>query len=184
LNKKRVQKEKAFLLPYKCPGLAYNDKIFYIFFSLIMRNINRVIGGDLPEGSSIDLVSGTKGYDIEIRYYRESRLQKLSLSEKVSDMRIIRTENSDGSLSPLESGIIGGSVASTPGFLGAYLTAKEPDAVIFLCNLKDGRHFYGYCSLPFYEKMAAVLLPKNKQRGGGCMVILLMPALFLCKKIF
>ncbi len=171
-------------MPYKCYELEYNQRISHIFFSTIMRNINSVIGGDLPEGSSIDIVSRAKGYEIEIRYYRASSLHRLLLSANVSDIRIIRTESSDGSLSPLESGIIGGSVASTPGFLGAYLTAKEPDAVIFVCNLKDGRCFYGYCSRVFYEKMAAILFPKNKLRHAGCMATLSVMALYIFKKIF
>jgi hypothetical protein len=149
-----------------------------------MKQLNTVIGGDFPEGSSIDLLKTSKGYAVEIRDRGSGSLHRFSLSADVSEIRPMRSENMDGSLSPLESGIIGGAVASYPGFLGAYLTAKEPDAFVFLCRLKDGRQFYGYCSRAFYEKMARAFSQGRDLSVGCCMSsLILIPFCFL-KKIF
>ncbi len=156
--------------------------LIYIFFR--MRKLNTVIVGDFPEGSSISLINTTKGYDVEIRYYRGSSLHRFLLSGNVSDMGIVRRQSSDGSLSALESGIIGGSIASMPGFLGAYLTAKEADAVIFYCTLKDGRSFYGYCTRMFYEKAAGTVLKRNRLQARGCLFPALMLPVMIFKKIF
>lgn len=96
---------------------------------------------------------------------------------------IIRTQGADGSLTPLESGIIGGSVASLPGFLGAYLTAKQPEGVVFLCRLKDGRHFYGYCTRLLYENIINIVFKRKNMDTGCCMLSLLLAAFYFFKKM-
>jgi hypothetical protein len=148
-----------------------------------MENKGKVAGGDFPEGSSIDLVRTGRGYNVQVSYREGSSRRSFLLKGKVHSLKVLRDQMPDGSLSPLESGIIGGSVTGIPGFLGAYLSAKEPDGVIFLCMLIDGRHFYGYCSRLFYENMRSILTGKKKYYQSGCLVSVFSAALFMVKKI-
>ncbi|MCL4378272.1 MAG: hypothetical protein M1409_07835 [Actinobacteria bacterium] len=68
---------------------------------------NVIIKGDFPEGSNIDFTNYISKEDIEISWAEGWKTKSFTLEGQVDRVEII---NKDAGLTPLEGGIIGGSV--------------------------------------------------------------------------
>jgi len=106
---------------------------------------SKVLSGDFPAGAKI-VPAGFMVQDIEIRWYEGFHLKHESLKGKIARLEILDKNNLPpgltGGLTPLEGGIIGGSVAKFNGFLAGCLSLSgDKDIVLFICYLRDERHF-------------------------------------------
>ena len=107
---------------------------------------SRIISGDFPANAVLK-PTGFLLQDISVIWSEGFSLKTESLKGKIERFELVDKNNyaynnTDGSLTPLEGGIIGGSVAGFKGFLAGYLSLPdEQNTVIFICYLKDGRHF-------------------------------------------
>jgi hypothetical protein len=117
-----------------------------------MENINIIINGDFPAGSKIETAGSFSNTDIFISWYEGFTLKNYSLKGTLSEIKVINKEEYSEGLSPLESGIIGGSVAGLDGFLAGYLMAPdEPSGIIISCKTYDGLSFTAFVSNDVYE---------------------------------
>ena len=116
---------------------------------------NEIIGGDFPKGSNIDFTNDLLKDDIEISRAEGWRTNSYSLRGNVDRVELIDKFQIEGDgLTPLEGGIIGGSVAGLDGFLAGYLSLNgDGEGVVFDCYLKDGRSFTASCSPELYNKL-------------------------------
>jgi hypothetical protein len=107
---------------------------------------SKIISGDFPRNAVLK-PTGFLMQDISVIWSKGFSLKTESLKGKIERIELSDKNNpgysyTDGSLTPLEGGIIGGSVAGLNGFLAGYLSLPdERNAVFFICYLKDGRHF-------------------------------------------
>ena len=104
-----------------------------------------IIGGDFPKGATLEPV-GFLQQDIEIRWFEGFRLKRESLKGNIQRIEQLDKDNLPdkytNGLTPLEGGIIGGSVAGFNGFLAGYLSLLDnEEGVLFACYLNDGRYF-------------------------------------------
>ena len=114
-----------------------------------MKNV--IIKGDFPEGSSIDFTNYFSKEDIGISWIEGWKTKSFMLKGQVDRVEII---NKGEGLTPLEGGIIGGSVAGLNGFLAGYLSLTgDEDGVVFVCYLKDGRYFAAHATPEIYNKL-------------------------------
>ncbi|MHB1377174.1 MAG: hypothetical protein ACYCXB_07100 [Candidatus Humimicrobiaceae bacterium] len=116
---------------------------------------NEIIGGYFPRGSNIDFTNYLLKDDMEISWVEDGRTNSFELRGNVDRVEIDdKSQTMDDGLTPLEGGIIGGSVAGPDGFLAGYLSLSgDEDGVVFICNLKDGRSFTANCSPEIYNKL-------------------------------
>jgi len=116
---------------------------------------NEIIKGDFPQGSSIDFSNYLIKSDIEISWTEGWRVNSFNLRGNIHSIEIVdKSQIQDESLTPLEGGIIGGSVAGLNGFLAGYLSLDDDEgAVIFNCYLRDGRYFIARSSPEIYNKL-------------------------------
>jgi len=116
---------------------------------------NEIIGRDFPKGSNIDHANYLLKDDIEISWTEGWRTNSFKLRGNIDRVEIVDKINiRDDGLTPLEGGIIGGSVAGLDGFLAGYLSfSGDEDGVVFICYLKDGRSFTANCSPEIYNKL-------------------------------
>ena len=116
---------------------------------------NEIIGGDFPKGSNIDFTNYLLKDDIEISWMEGWGTNIFKLRGNINRVELIDKSQIEGDgLTPLEGGIIGGSVAGPDGFLAGYLSLSgEEDGVVFMCYLKDGRSFTANCSPEIYNKL-------------------------------
>jgi hypothetical protein len=117
-----------------------------------MENINIIINGDFPAGSKIETAGSFPNTDIFISWYEGFTLKNYSLKETLSEIKVMdKAEYSEG-LSPLENGIVGGSVAGLDGFLAGYLVAPdESSGIIISCKTNEGLSFTAFVSNYVYE---------------------------------
>ena len=106
---------------------------------------SEIISGDFPRGATLEVV-GFFRYDVQILWHEGFRAKRESLKGKIENIELLDKENLpidiEEGLSPLEGGIIGGSVAGYDGFLAGYLSLSDnEELVLFVCYLKDGRAF-------------------------------------------
>ena len=116
---------------------------------------NEIIGGDFPKGSNIDFVNYLLKDEIEISWAEGWGSNSFSLRGNVEKVEPVdKSQIEDDGLTPLEGGIIGGSITGLDGFLAGYLSLSvDEDGVVFICYLKDGRSFTANCSLEIYNKL-------------------------------
>ena len=116
---------------------------------------NEIIGGDFPKGSNIDFTNYLLKDDIEISWMEGWRTNSFKLKENVERVEIVdKSQYENNGLTPLEGGIIGGSITGLDGFLAGYLSISgDEDGVVFICYLKDGRYFIAHSSLKIYNKL-------------------------------
>ena len=116
---------------------------------------NEVIGGDFPRGSNIDFTNYQLKDDIEISWFEGLRTNGFKLRGDIDRIEIADNyQTGEGGLTPLEGGIIGGSVAGLDGFLAGYLSLSgDEDEVVFNCYLKDGQSFIARTSPEIYNKL-------------------------------
>lgn len=119
---------------------------------------SRIISGDFP----INAVLKPTGFllrDISIIWSEGFSLKAESLKGKIDRLELLDKKyypygSPDDSLTPLEGGIIGGSIAGLNGFLAGYMSLPDnQDAVIFICYLKDGRHFIAVSDYEMYVNL-------------------------------
>ena len=114
-----------------------------------MKNV--IIKGDFPEGSNIDFTNYFSKEGIGISWIEGWKTKSFRLRGQVDRVEII---NKGEGLTPLEGGIIGGSVAGLNGFLAGYLSlTSDEGGVVFICYLKDGRYFVAHTSPEIYKKL-------------------------------
>jgi hypothetical protein len=114
-----------------------------------MKNV--IVKGDFSEGSNIDFINYFSKEDIGISWMEGWKTKSFALKGQIDRVEII---NQEEGLSPLEGGIIGGSVAGLNGFLAGYLSlAGDEDGFVFVCYLKDGRYFAAHTSPEIYNKL-------------------------------
>ncbi len=104
-----------------------------------------IIEGDFPKGAS-PVLSGLLAQYVEISWSEGWAGKSESLKGKIDkieflDRGSLPIEFSGDSLTPLEGGIIGGSVAGYDGFLAGYL------------SLPDSREGVLFCVLPYRRKI-------------------------------
>jgi len=116
---------------------------------------NEVIGGDFPRGSNIDFTNYQLKDDIEISWFEGLRTNSFKLRGDIERVEIAdNSQTGEGGLTPLEGGIIGGSVAGPGGFLAGYLSlGGDEEGVIFNCYLKDGQYFTARTSPEIYNRL-------------------------------
>jgi hypothetical protein len=120
-----------------------------------------IVEGDFPKGASL-APAGLFAQDIEISWAEEWMSKSESLKGKIDKIELLDkgslpAEFSGDSLTPLEGGIIGGSVAGYDGFLAGYLSLPDSrEAVLFSCYLKDGRYFVSISDIEMYNLMLSL----------------------------
>ncbi len=117
-----------------------------------------IVEGDFPKGSALGpaglfaqdaAVSWSEGWTTKSENLK-GKIDKIELLDRGS----VPADFSGGSLTPLEGGIIGGSVAGYDGFLAGYLsTPDSQEAVLFACYLTDGRYFVCISDIEMYNLM-------------------------------
>jgi hypothetical protein len=105
---------------------------------------NEIIDGDFPKGSNIDFTNYLLKDDIEISWAEGWRTSSFSLRGSVDRVELVDKSQTEGDgLTPLEGGIIGGSVAGLDGFLAGYLSLSgDEDSIVFICFLLNQTVFY------------------------------------------
>ena len=107
---------------------------------------SKIISGDFPANAVLK-PTGFLLRDISVIWSEGFSLKTESLKGKIERLELLDKNNpgydfDNGSLTPVEGGILGGSVTGLSGFLAGYLSLLEDqDSVFFICYLKDGRHF-------------------------------------------
>ena len=116
---------------------------------------NEVIGGDFRRGSNIDFTNYLLKDDIEISWFEGLRTNSFKIRGHIDRVEIAgNSQTGEGGLTPLEGGIIVGSVAGLDGFLAGYLSLSgDEDEVVFNCYLKDGQYFTARTSPEIYKKL-------------------------------
>jgi hypothetical protein len=122
---------------------------------------SKIISGDFPAGAEIK-PAGFLMQDIAIIWSEGFTLKTESLRGKIERVELLDKNNlshelSGGGLTPLEGGIIGGSVASLNGFLAGYLSLPDNEnAVLMACYLKDGRYFTAITDYEMYMNLQKI----------------------------
>ena len=122
---------------------------------------SKIISGDFPTNAVLK-PTGFLLRDISVIWSEGFSLKTESLKGKIERLKLLDKNNypfssPDESLTPLEGGIIGGSVAGLNGFLAGYLSLPdEQNAVIFKCYLKDGRHFVAASDYEMYANLLKI----------------------------
>ena len=120
-----------------------------------------IIDGDFPKGATLE-PSGFLQQDVGIRWVEGWISKTESLKGKIKNIELLDRNNmpaeySGGSLTPLEGGIIGGSVAGYGGFLAGYLSLLDnEEAVLFMCHLTDGRYFVSIADIEMYNLLLRI----------------------------
>jgi len=120
-----------------------------------------IVEGDFPEGATL-VSAGLPAQDVEISWVDGLVPDKESLKGKIErieflDRGSLPIEFFNDSLTPLEGGIIGGSVAGYPGFLAGYLSLPDSrEAVLFMCHLSDGRYFRAISDIEMYNLIISI----------------------------
>ena len=120
-----------------------------------------IVEGDFPKGSTL-APAGLFAQDAEISWAEGWTFKAESLKGKIDKIKLLDrgslpAEFSGDSLTPLEGGIIGGSVAGYDGFLAGYLSMPDSrEAVLFVCYLTDGRYFVCISDIEIYNLMVSI----------------------------
>ena len=115
-----------------------------------------IVEGDFPKGSTL-APAGLFAQDIKISWSEGWTSKAESLKGKIDKIELldkgsVPADFSGDNLTPLEGGIIGGSVAGYDGFLAGYLSTPDSrDAVLFACYLTDGRYFVSISDIEMYN---------------------------------
>jgi hypothetical protein len=124
---------------------------------------SKIISGDFPTNAVLK-PTGFLLRDISVIWSEGFSLKTENLKGKIERLELLDKNNypynsTDESLTPLEGGIIGGSVAGLNGFLAGYLSLPDwQNAVIFICYLKDGRHFIAISDYEMYTNLNKISL--------------------------
>ena len=119
---------------------------------------SKIISGDFPTNAVLK-PTGFLLRDISVIWSEGFTLKTESLKSKIERLELLDKNNypyssPDESLTPLEGGIIGGSVAGLDGFLAGYLSLQDKqNAVIFICYLKDSRYFIAISDYEMYANL-------------------------------
>ena len=122
---------------------------------------SKIISGDFPTNAVLK-PTGFLLRDISVIWSEGFTLKTESLKSKIERLELLDKNNypyssPDESLTPLEGGIIGGSVAGLDGFLAGYLSLQDKqNAVIFICYLKDGRNFIAVSDYKMYANLQKI----------------------------
>jgi hypothetical protein len=117
-----------------------------------------IVEGDFPKGATL-APSGLFSQDVVITWAESWKTRAESLKSKIDKIELLDRDSlpadfSGGNLTPLEGGIIGGSVAGYEGFLAGYLSLPDNrEAVLFSCYLTDGRCFVCISDIEMYNLM-------------------------------
>lgn len=121
-----------------------------------------IVEGDFPKGATLAPaglieqdagVSWVDGWTSKTERLKD-KIEKIELLDRGSSQS---AEFSGDSLTPLEGGIIGGSVAGYDGFLAGYLSLPDSrEAVLFSCYLTDGRYFVCISDIEMYNLMISI----------------------------
>jgi hypothetical protein len=120
-----------------------------------------IVEGDFPKGATL-APSGLFAQDVLITWAESWKTRAESLKNKIDKIELLDkgslpADFSGDSLTPLEGGIIGGSVAGYEGFLAGYLSLPDDqEAVLFSCYLTDGRYFVCISDIEMYNLMLSI----------------------------
>lgn len=120
-----------------------------------------ILGGDFPKGAVLS-PSGMLEGDVEIRWAEGWLSKSESLRNKVENIELmdkgtLAADYTGGGLTPVEGGIIGGSVAGYEGFLAGYLSLPDmEETVLFTCHLSDGRFFIAVSDIEMYNLISSI----------------------------
>jgi hypothetical protein len=120
-----------------------------------------IVEGDFPKGAALE-PSGLFAQDIIITWSEGWKTRTESIKSKIDKIELLDrgslpADFSGSSLTPLEGGIIGGSVAGYEGFLAGYLSLPDnQEAVLFSCYLMDGRYFVCISGIEMYNMMLSI----------------------------
>ena len=120
-----------------------------------------IIEGDFPKGATLE-PSGLFAQDVDISWVDGWMPKAESLKGKIEKIELLDRGNlpdefSGNGLTPLEGGIIGGSVAGYDGFLAGYLSLTDSqEAVLFACYLTDGRYFVSISDIEMYKLLLSI----------------------------
>ena len=120
-----------------------------------------IVEGDFPKGATL-APAGLIEQNAEISWVDgwtskterlKGKIEKIELLDRGSQS----SGSSGGGLTPLEGGIIGGSVAGYDGFLAGYLSLPDSrEAVLFSCYLTDERYFVCISDIEMYNLMLSL----------------------------
>jgi hypothetical protein len=120
-----------------------------------------IVEGDFPKGAIL-APAGLIEQDAEISWVDGWISKTERLKDKIEKIELLDrgmqpAEFSGNSLTPLEGGIIGGSIAGYDGFLAGYLSLPDSqEAVLFSCYLTDGRYFVCISDIEMYNLMLGI----------------------------
>jgi hypothetical protein len=120
-----------------------------------------IVEGDFPKGATLE-PSGLFAQDVAVRWADGWASKSENLKGKIDKIELldrgsVPADFSGSSLTPLEGGIIGGSVAGYEGFLAGYLSLPgNQEAVLFSCYLTDGRYFVCISGIEMYNMMLSI----------------------------
>jgi hypothetical protein len=115
-----------------------------------------IVEGDFPKGSIL-ASAGLIEQNVEISWVDGWVSKTERLKDKIEKIELLDrgsrpADLSGDSLTPLEGGIIGGSIAGYDGFLAGYLSLPDSrEAVLFSCYLTDGRYFVCISDIEMYN---------------------------------
>jgi hypothetical protein len=120
-----------------------------------------IVEGDFPTGAIL-APARLFAQDVEISWTDGLIPKTENLKGKIDrieflDRGKLPIKFSGGNLTPLEGGVIGGSVAGYQGFLAGYLSLPDSrDAVLFRCYLPDGRYFTAVSDIEMYNLIISI----------------------------
>jgi hypothetical protein len=120
-----------------------------------------IVEGDFPKGATLE-PSGLFAQDIIITWSEGWKTRTESIKSKIDKIELldrgsVPADFTGSSITPLEGGIIGGSIAGYEGFLAGYLSLPDnQEAVLFSCYLIDGRYFVCISDIEMYNLMLSI----------------------------
>jgi hypothetical protein len=128
---------------------------------IITHMKGEIVEGDFPKGATL-APAGLIVQDAEISWVDGWTSKTERLRDKIEKIELLDrgslpAEFSGNSLTPLEGGIIGGSVAGYDGFLAGYLSLPvNQEAALFSCYLTDGRYFVCISDTEMYNLLLSI----------------------------
>lgn len=114
--------------------------------------VDTIIEGNFPKGARINLLESGS---IIISWLEGWKTKSYILNGQINRIEILKKKEG---LTRLEGGIIGGSVAGLPGFIGGYLSLEgDENNIVFVCYLKDGRYFIAQTSPDTYNALLDII---------------------------
>jgi hypothetical protein len=120
-----------------------------------------IIEGDFPKGATL-APAGLIDQDVEISWVDGWKSKTECLKDKIEKIELLDrgirpAESSGDGLTPLEGGIIGGSIAGYDGFLAGYLSLPDSrETILFSCYLEGGRYFVCISDIEMYNLMLSL----------------------------